>query len=317
MTPHWTEEWTRPLPAPAGERSSVGAVDADVPLAVAGGFQGRFAIVPPASIRVHVLGRDGRPEPDWGPGDETVPGPAAAARWTRDGRLLVLYDDPSGAAVIVHLRDGRPSGTATAVRVPAGTRASPPGRPASFAVGPDGTVYLAERAAAGGGDALLLRIPLGSERVDTLLSVPGLPAWSVGRDGEIVAGSRSGAYRIVVIGMARSLSRLICREAPAHAVRRLFAGGEGRIWVERRSVSSSTASPTPSGPSVSSRLDERYGRPGARFDVFGPRGRYLGQLEAPAGSRLVAASGRTVWGLRATESGEVALVAYQLDVTRG
>ena len=84
---------------------------------------------------------------------------------------------------------------------------------------------------------------------------------------------------------------------------RLFVGAEGRIWVER------------DRPRALDRADAAFGRPGGTFDVFGPEGRYLGALRAPADVRLVAASGDRVWGFLVGSLDQTTVVAYQLSLT--
>lgn len=49
--------------------------------------------------------------------------------------------------------------------------------------------------------------------------------------------------------------------------------------------------------------------------MFDPSGGYLGAVAAPAGARILAASGDRVWTLELGELDEIWLVAYELSRT--
>jgi hypothetical protein len=83
-------------------------------------------------------------------------------------------------------------------------------------------------------------------------------------------------------------------------VGRLFTGADGSLWAQRnRAV----------GPLLA---DYWFGPLGATFDVFSPKGDYLGELVAPDDTRIVAARGDTVLALRYGKGRGVSVVAYRL-----
>lgn len=82
---------------------------------------------------------------------------------------------------------------------------------------------------------------------------------------------------------------------------RLFSDGEGRIWAQRDRVSGVYLQ------------DRWFGPPGATFDVLDRSGRYLGEVHAPDDTRLAAAHGNTVIGLRSDSLGAVSVVAFRLE----
>jgi hypothetical protein len=59
--------------------------------------------------------------------------------------------------------------------------------------------------------------------------------------------------------------------------------------------------------------DRWFGPPGATFDVLDRSGRYLGEVHAPDDTRLAAAHGNTVIGLRSDSLGAVSVVAFRLE----
>lgn len=81
---------------------------------------------------------------------------------------------------------------------------------------------------------------------------------------------------------------------------RLLYGRAGRLWVERDR-------PSPLNP-----LEALTGRAGARFDVYDPDGRLLGELTAPPGVSIVAAHGERVWGFEVGPFDETWVIAYEL-----
>jgi hypothetical protein len=198
---------------------------------------------------------------------------------------------------------------------------------------------------------VLLRLPPGAEAPDTVAAVP-LPVVREGRyrgwslpgaprvvgalapDGRLAVGGEDAAYRIVVYDAAGEATLQICRDAaplPLAAVElletavpeqmqelaaalrnappperpapfgRMFFGADGRLWVQRERRD-------PLG------RDGLHGPPAARFDVFDPSGRHLGEVRAPERARLVAAAGDRVWAFETGELDETTVVAYRLVV---
>lgn len=165
--------------------------------------------------------------------------------------------------------------------------------------------------------------------------VPGAPTLTsaVTPHGSLLMGARDGSYRISRITSNGGNGKVVvCREveplpltshergegefpegndALQQAVQdapvpgsvapfgRFFAGGDGRIWVQRER----------NDPAESGSL---WGRPGATYDVFASDGGYLGSVEAPEEARLQAASGDTVWALEFGELDQASVVAYEL-----
>ncbi len=200
--------------------------------------------------------------------------------------------------------------------------------------------------------AILLRVAPGASSADTLLDArervlggpfptwpaPGWPRLvaAVSPHGGIVAAGWGPGYRLAEFGANGSLIRIVCRAASAvpftdaerggpgptpnadlstalgkspaptspASVGRLFVGAEGRIWVER------------DRPRALDRADASLGRSGGTFDVFGPQGRYLGELHAPEGARLVAASGDRVWAFLRGSLDQTTIVAYRLSLAK-
>jgi hypothetical protein len=92
-------------------------------------------------------------------------------------------------------------------------------------------------------------------------------------------------------------------------IRELFADTEGRLWVNLYTrAARRTISPRPAGdarPLLTWREHNVY-------DVFDERGRYLGRVELPPASQLLAVSGNHLWLGVETEDGEPILSRYQL-----
>lgn len=205
--------------------------------------------------------------------------------------------------------------------------------------------------------SVLLRAVPGGGAPDTLISARervlggDFPAWhapgwprlvaAAGPHGEVVAAGWGPGYRLAEFGPDGSLVRFVCRAVPAlpfgdaergapasdsaparvralyralsdapapprpAAVGRLFIGAEGRIWVQR------------DRPRALAQGDATFGPPGGTFDVFGPEGRYLGEVRAPQGARLVAASGRRVWAFVRGDLDQTTVVAYRLTLGKG
>jgi len=200
--------------------------------------------------------------------------------------------------------------------------------------------------------AVLLRVAPGASSADTLLAAservlgghfstwpaPGWPRLvaAAGPRGGVVAAGWGAGYRLAEFGADGSLTRIVCRDAPPvpftdaerggpgpapnadlsealakspaptspASVGRLFVGAQGRIWVER------------DRPRALDGTDGTFGRPGGTFDVFGPQGRYLGDLHAPDGARLVAASGDRVWAFVQGSLDQTTIVAYRLTLAK-
>lgn len=204
------------------------------------------------------------------------------------------------------------------------------------------------------GTAYLLRLPAGAVVPDTLvrmrvpmvargaaerftrIGAPGLQA-ALGPGGHVSVNDPHGLYRIDTYDAEGRLVRRLCRAAPPLPLRpaerggdasastprqrevldairaagpveppaplgRLFVGGGGRLWVQR------------DRPSPFEWSEWLYGVPGAAFDVFDAAGGYLGEVRAPAGARLQAAVGDTVYALTFGPLDEPWIVAYRLDI---
>jgi len=158
---------------------------------------------------------------------------------------------------------------------------------------------------------------------------------AVAADGRVAVAGRGAGYEIEILGPAgeeaawcRSVAGLPIRsdergedldpddptltailaairdsptpEQPA-PIRRLMFGREGRLWVERDR-------PSPSNP-----MEFQVGRPGSLYDVFDREGRYMGEVRAPEGARLVAASGDRVWAFETGEFDVTWVVAYRIE----
>ncbi|HKK08035.1 MAG TPA: hypothetical protein VKA44_04055 [Gemmatimonadota bacterium] len=283
LEPSWTELWRRDLPPwPAS---------AGVPLHVAAGLQEEVAVLGPAPGQRVVLTRSGVPAPGRGapPDGSTRSGRTLTARWTRDGRLLVLRRETDTTVTILTLRRGREESAPRALVLPSGLRA---GGSAAWALGSDGTIFLASGRPA---RRTLVRIEPPAGRVDTLTSfAPDSAAgrvWAVGPHDRVVVVNGRAADRLTVLGADGRAARRICRPSDrGRMIDAVLAGAEGRVWV---------------------------GRKGGRWEVFGPHGRYLGRIAPPAGGRPVAASGRTVWKLSGPDGGPATLAAFRLELTRG
>jgi len=290
LRPRWSELWRRDLPAWAGP--GAGRVR------VAAGLQEEVALVGSRPGQLRVLARGGTPAPGWedagpasaGPGEATSR--VLAARWTRDGRLLLLAAHDT-VLRLVSLRRGRPPGSGRPVALPGRLRDGATA-PRSWELGPDGAAYLR----AGPGSAgRLLRVRPGSEHADTLAALPpgagGPGSWAVGPHGRAVVARPGPGLRLTVLGTGGRAERLLCRSGDgAAAAPRVLVGAEGRVWS---------------------------GSADGRWEIFGPGGRYLGSVTAPAGSRPVAASGRTMWALLEPPpgGGAAALAAYRLELAGG
>jgi hypothetical protein len=219
------------------------------------------------------------------PGPDPVPGEARAVEVVTGAR-------PGSSAVDTLLRDTVPSlaaeGRFAGRPVPGAPRLAvalgPGGEP--WRAAPDGSYRIVpmddgEGAGAGARNPVVCRAG----------QAPGLMPAERG-EGEVPEGREE-------------LTRAI-REAPEPerlaAFDRFFVGREGRIWVQRDR-------PDPAGSAG------LWGVPGARYDVFAAGGRYLGAVDAPAGARLQAASGDTVWALAFGELDQASVVAYTLGAS--
>jgi hypothetical protein len=156
--------------------------------------------------------------------------------------------------------------------------------------------------------------------------VPGssaLVAAHLGDDLLAVAGDVA-EFRVRILGPDGQVIRQICRitpptalsqeetadarelgkgeRAPSRArIGRLFSDNESRIWAQRDRAS---------GVFVQ---DRWFGPLGATFDVLDVTGEYLGEVRAPDDTRLAAAHGNTVIGLRADRAGQVTVVGFRLE----
>lgn len=155
-----------------------------------------------------------------------------------------------------------------------------------LAVAADGRV-----AVAGHGDAYEIRLlDPADEEATACRSVPGLP----------IRAYETGVGLDLDDAFLTALHDSPTSESPA-PIGRLMFGREGRLWVERDR-------PSPANP-----LEFFFGRPGSLYDVFDPEGRYMGEVRAPEGARLVAASEDRVWAFEAGAFDVTSVVAYRLE----
>lgn len=89
-------------------------------------------------------------------------------------------------------------------------------------------------------------------------------------------------------------------------VRDLFTDDDGRIWVALYA----DADERPVRPS-GGRVALRWRQP-ALWEVFDPDGRFLGRVTLPEGTRLAAASGTTVWGVRREPDSDPMAVKFRI-----
>lgn len=143
-------------------------------------------------------------------------------------------------------------------------------------------------------------------------------------DGLLAVAGDVAEFRIRILGPDGQVIRQLCRITPPTAlseeetadarelgtgerapsmarIGRLFSDNESRIWAQRDRAS---------GVFVQ---DRWFGPPGATFDVFDATGEYLGEVRAPDDTRLAAAHGNTVIGLRADRAGQVTVVGFRLE----
>jgi hypothetical protein len=273
--------------------------------------------------------------------------PTFTAPVVSSGELLWAGVQPSGAALLqpAHLPIADEATTRGAA---SDAKAATASSTADLATGAAATVA----AATGRRLALILRLPPGAAAPDTLArgivrTVPAgrpfagwtLPGWprpvaGVGPGGVLATGGQDGAYRVVIHDDEGRPTRQVCRDAPplplssaetgrgtvpealrelAAALRdaprpdalapygRIFLDADGRLWVQRER------------PSPFDAADAMLGVAGAHYDIFDGEGRYLGELQAPAGARLQAALGDTVWAFEVGELDETTVVAYRVE----
>ena len=173
-------------------------------------------------------------------------------------------------------------------------------------------------------DTLLQRIVASAPSAPTI-QLPGTPvpvAAALG-SGVVALAGYTAEYRIRLVDASGTVIRQLCRETEplplspheiafadnqkafesvAHRARigRLFAGADGRLWVQRNRILGANG------------LERAFGPVGAVFDVFEPDGQYLGEVRAPAEARIAAAHGDLVIGLRVGGLGEVSVVGYRI-----
>ena len=92
-------------------------------------------------------------------------------------------------------------------------------------------------------------------------------------------------------------------------IRDLFADAEGRIWVDLYTEATPRV-PEP-GPGLARRPEMTMFEHNA-YDVFDERGRYLGRVDLPPSSRLLAVRGDRAWVSEEADSGFYVLVRYRL-----
>jgi hypothetical protein len=325
-------------------------LDFSAPASIVLSHSGYTAVVDYELAEVNVIHPDGQSAGQWarkgrGPGELTMP---VAATWVGD--TLRVFDIEQ--AKVVSYVAGAPAGdefkVAGAFVAPVVTS----GEIEYVAVRGDASVLLSyPLKAADRSDSAVASVMLsrpGTAVADTLISVtipvvtwgrgylqpfPGAPrpVVAVGPDGWLALAAPDGSYRVLLRDPQDRPVHQICRPVPPPDLRRaefgeglqdrgyeeaaaalakagraarlahvgrLLVGSAGEIWVER-------ARPAP--------FTNRYGVPGATFDVFDSRGRFVNEIKAPAGVMLQAVSGEVAIGLTFGEFDEPVIMAFRIQ----
>lgn len=98
-------------------------------------------------------------------------------------------------------------------------------------------------------------------------------------------------------------------------IRDLLADSDGRIWVSLYTVATRRAMPP--RPGVAERAPTLSHWEHNAYEVFDPRGRFLGRVDLAPFSKLVAVSGDRIWVAEELEDGGFALVRYRLQFPPG
>jgi len=328
LRPIWE---ARPGPGGGLRGPSAIAVDsASGMLAIADHVTGSIDVIAPIGTAVAHWSQRGR-----GPGQLSFP---AALDWTPDGALAVL--DPDLRKIVRLDSAGRvvaefPLAPALMGNVPdwwvflQGSDIVGVPSPRLMSTMPTRAI-----------DMVLLRARSFGAGIDTIIAmavwvsqggglspsiVPGsaVPVAAPLGDGLLAVGGDTPQFRIRILGPDDQVLRVICQITPAlplsdgetrlaaelgaaepvsnlARIGRLFSDGEGRIWAQRDRVSGVYLQ------------DRWFGPPGATFDVLDRSGAYLGEVRAPDDTRLAAAHGNTVIGLRSDSVGAVSVVAFWL-----
>jgi hypothetical protein len=302
---------------------------------------GVLAIADHSTSTVTFIGPDGRRLARWGTqgskaGEIALP---HAVDWMRDGRLAVL--DPVNAKVVFLDTAGRllsEQRTDSLRRLgihEVGTilmeadiiirREGPDPRAGSSDATPERQDHILWASNYGATVRAVTTAPVRLSSVEANTPLPGtaLPVAAPLEDTLLAVAGDIPELRIRIINRSGRVIREICRVTPplplspaesAAAKRlgqsesaerrarvgRLLTGVDGRIWAQRN---------RPTGALLA---DHWFGPLGAGFDVFTRDGEYLGQITAPGDTRLVAARGDTVVGIRYQNAGAVAVAAYRI-----
>ncbi len=173
--------------------------------------------------------------------------------------------------------------------------------PASALVqGQIGAGWQGPRAALGPGGMIALADTAGNYRIEIRDST-GRPLRQICRDAAALplnAWERGDSLPEDLSPELASAFRQASRPRPPAAVGRLFAGADGRLWVQRDRSSVFHG--------------DFLGVPGATYDVFDNDGQYLGSVDAPPRTRFQAALGDTILAFATGDLDETEVVAYQL-----
>jgi hypothetical protein len=156
------------------------------------------------------------------------------------------------------------------------------------------------------GGALPLAVPLGDSLLATAGDIPEFRIRVINRGGRAIQQICRTVDAMPVTrpgGAVPQSSHVSPRPDSIARVTRIFTGTDGRIWVQRDHGDRSYL------------LDQLFGPPGARFDVFEHNGRHIGEVAAPVSVRFVASARNNVFGLEERGTGLVSLKAFQWEVS--